>query len=548
MFSIRKKIALLIVSGILSVSAALVIVAIFITNDYAAKNARITLNSTCEAKAQEINNRMKLVEQAVSNIYLLSEKERPDLENFNNQEMVENYIESFQKIAVEVASNTDGAIAVYYRVNPDILLSGKTGFFSVKSLDDGEFYYHEITDLLEYDSEDIEHVGWYYIPVRAGKPVWMEPYYNQNIGVEMISYVIPIFDGNHLIGVVGIDIDFMSIVDIADSVDIYGSGSANLIGMTNSIIYMKNKKDGKVSEMPVPEKLYNTLLEGEDSDKLAPGRSNDINYFVSHRTLSNHMKLIVYAPVSDVNRQRNMIIFRSAAVTMAVLAVILFFTIRMTSKIINPLNDITEATRKFADGNWDAELKCKTKDELQQLSDSILIMAGNTKKYINEINNMAFTDGLTGVKNKTCYMNYTSSLAERVQKNSSKYGIVVFDVNGLKAINDTEGHEAGDQLIKNACRLICQHFSHSPVFRVGGDEFVVILENDDYCNREDIITSFRKSMTDEDVSFDGNIRPSVACGMACCPADGEDFSEVFRMADERMYDNKVMMKGGAAPR
>ena len=59
-----------------------------------------------------------------------------------------------------------------------------------------------------YDENDMEHVGWYYIPVRAGKPVWTEPYDNANINEKMVSYVIPVYDNNVLVGVIGMDIDF----------------------------------------------------------------------------------------------------------------------------------------------------------------------------------------------------------------------------------------------------------------------------------------------------------------------------------------------------
>lgn len=60
------------------------------------------------------------------------------------------------------------------------------------------------------------------------------------------------------------------------------------------------------------------------------------------------------------------------------------------------------------------------------------------------------------------------------------FAIVMFDVNDLKKINDTAGHQAGDQYLCEACKIICDIFKRSPVFRVGGDEFAVIAQNNDY--------------------------------------------------------------------
>lgn len=81
-----------------------------------------------------------------------------------------------------------------------------------------------------------------------------------------------------------------------------------------------------------------------------------------------------------------------------------------------------------------------------------------------------------------------------------EFAIAVFDLNNLKDINDRLGHEVGDQYIKNACRVICDSFKHSPVFRVGGDEFAVFLENTDYWVRERIMQQFDSRMEENAAS------------------------------------------------
>lgn len=162
------------------------------------------------------------------------------------------------------------------------------------------------------------------------------------------------------------------------------------------------------------------------------------------------------------------------------------------------------------------------------------------EREINSANQKAYRDGLTGVKNKLAYIESLRRLEIESKTTSFEgYGVVVFDINGLKIINDTKGHEAGDELLKNACRLICEHYKHSPVYRIGGDEFVAILTGSDFDNREQIKKQF-------DEQIDANNRDGkvvVSSGMAVFDAKiDESYTEVFIRADKKMYERKQALK------
>lgn len=152
----------------------------------------------------------------------------------------------------------------------------------------------------------------------------------------------------------------------------------------------------------------------------------------------------------------------------------------------------------------------------------------------------AYKDGLTGVKNKLAYLEALVDLEQSLEDGTLKeFGVVVFDLNGLKTINDTLGHEAGDQYIKSACRLICVQYDHSPVFRVGGDEFVVILKGNDYARREELDSSFRKTI-DENQK---NGLVVVSSGLAIYQSGvDEGYNDVFKRADQLMYERKQSLK------
>ncbi|MBR4747821.1 MAG: GGDEF domain-containing protein, partial [Desulfovibrio sp.] len=116
--------------------------------------------------------------------------------------------------------------------------------------------------------------------------------------------------------------------------------------------------------------------------------------------------------------------------------------------------------------------------------------------------------------------------------------VVVCDVNGLKTVNDTLGHKAGDQLIKDAAALVCTIFKHSPVYRIGGDEFVAVLSGSDYDDRLDLIRILQEKV-EQNVAAGGVV---LASGMAEFDSWDKCFADVFNRADQAMYENKKMLK------
>ena len=98
-------------------------------------------------------------------------------------------------------------------------------------------------------------------------------------------------------------------------------------------------------------------------------------------------------------------------------------------------------------------------------------------------------------------------------------------MNDLKLMNDTRGHSFGDEAIQRTSRLICGIFKRSPVFRIGGDEFAVLLTDSDYDNRDNLLSKFR-----EESQYNKRTRsgPEVASGIAVFnPETDKDFSTVF---------------------
>jgi diguanylate cyclase (GGDEF)-like protein len=150
----------------------------------------------------------------------------------------------------------------------------------------------------------------------------------------------------------------------------------------------------------------------------------------------------------------------------------------------------------------------------------------------------AIRDDLTGVKRKNAYYSLEAQLNEQIKSNSDiHFAIVVCDINGLKFVNDTLGHQAGDQYIIDGCKMICSTFKRSPVFRLGGDEFAVVVQDEDYhyldLHMAEMAEKNRRHLLSGEVV--------VATGM-CKFTNEKTVAEVFKKADTLMYENKRILK------
>ena len=165
------------------------------------------------------------------------------------------------------------------------------------------------------------------------------------------------------------------------------------------------------------------------------------------------------------------------------------------------------------------------------------------REQFNELNKawtLAYKDALTGVKSKLAYAEKIEQIDREIAKGiRQELALVVLDVNNLKRINDTLGHDVGDAYIKEACRLICDSFKKSPVYRVGGDEFVVFLEQEDYENREKLLAAFN-AVVEENRQHGAVV---VAAGIAeYVPEQDNSCKRIFDRADEAMYKRKHALK------
>ena len=234
------------------------------------------------------------------------------------------------------------------------------------------------------------------------------------------------------------------------------------------------------------------------------------------------------------------------------------------NNIILPVNSMAWCAEKFSYHDVNSRqrnvaliksLDIRTGDEIEHLYDSLThsIEDGmttfddlrKTEVKVAVMNELAHTDSLTGIKNKTAYDELTARLDKQISDGTANFAVVMIDVNYLKRVNDTYGHERGNEYLINACNLACEIFGRDNVFRIGGDEFVAVLVGDDADRYKALVRKISATVTT--LRFNDALEPwekvSAAVGSSLYRAGvDKTCDEVFKRADSQMYKNKLAMK------
>lgn len=537
MKSIQSKIVILILIGII-VSATLIGgVGILSLQKVIDRDSDEILNLTCSKKAEELNNVLGKIEKSVKIMSAYAIDNLEGIEKLSReQEYLDEYTERLSILGDTIANGIDGAVGIYVRFSTDIT-SSKAGFWRILNEESGKFDEVEVTDLSKYSSDD-ERVEWYYLPAKSGEKIWMKPYYNDR-GIYVISYVVPIYKNGVFVGVVGMDIEFEYIAKKCDDIKIYETGYAFITDEDYFIIHSKDSSD----EDSIKEFSKSILSAkdggGADNDKLYTYTFGGVEKQAAFRTLQNGMCLAVTAPVSEIKKNGNELITHVIMVGAVIICIFVFISWKIAKTIVEPIKDLDRAAKEIANGNLDVAFECKSKDEIGTLSASLKETANQLKIRIDYINNLAFIDKLTGVKNNTAYMHDASLINEDLHNREVGFALFIIDINGLKSINDKHGHDYGNKLIIEVSNIIAEIFGYENVYRIGGDEFAVIMRefNSEKCGEYE--RKFEKLIDNSKSQF----KLSAAIGSASYEESKDSsFESVFKTADERMYKMKTEMK------
>lgn len=197
---------------------------------------------------------------------------------------------------------------------------------------------------------------------------------------------------------------------------------------------------------------------------------------------------------------------------------------------------------KFEEIEFESE---NNKDDIDILGNKILSMQNYLKEQIEIAHEQAYIDALTSVGNKTAYIDLTKHLDKMIIEGIAVFSVAVFDLNGLKTINDNYGHECGDLALIDAGKILISVFGRENLYRIGGDEFIAVIKQlSDSDSDKEMNLLFRrldeKLIKENQTVKKYKIPLAIAKGYALyTPGNDKEYKEVFKRADQKMYDDKV---------
>lgn len=523
---------------VIAVVVVTVLSVVFIRNAEHTKSGQLLL-LLCETGEHNLDYYFNSVEKSVKKISAYTEK---DLDGLDDEKLGK-HIERIRGYFEEIAYKTNGVLTYYYRIDPEVSENVK-GFWYT-NLDGTGFVEHEVTDITEYDTEDTSSLVWFTVPKTTGNAIWLPPYETENLDIEVISFNVPIYWGGTFVGVIGIELDYAAMKEQVESIKLYNSGYAFLTDKDGTLIYHPRMDLAALDDDEIPEMPEGLFSESSFTDYEYEGVRKQAVWL----RLSNGMRLYVTVPESETDGDwqrlvRDVLIAAAAVLVLSVL-VARFFSVKITK----PLKQLTEAAIRTDEGDYNFTLDYNGRDEVGTLTKTFKRMAEHMRAHISDLNKRVYVDALTSVRNKGAYATHLDEMQKQLDEDGygdAQFAIGVFDCDDLKTINDQYGHDKGDIYLKTASRLICKVFQHSPVFRIGGDEFSVVLRNEDFQNRDALAAEFEKASAAKNASAENPWdQVHIAMGIAVFdPTQDNSVIETMRRADKLMYTNKRMHKQG----
>ena len=469
-----KYVIVLVVCTLLSV-LLVGIVSVKTANNILEENAEERLVLIRDNTKMNFNAAINSIEQSVNTLSSAAINHLDDKEAFKtNSEYVDSYTESLIDIMLYSAENTTGAMSVYIRYNPEMAYP-TSGIFFVKDSQTGEFEFEPPTDFSLYVNDTTGRTEWYDIPVSRGEPTWLEPYNNENISFTMVSYVVPIIIDGETYGIIGMDIDYEYLCNMARNTEVYDTGYVCLLNREGQVIYHPEYE--LYSNYTMIEELsgFNDILTSEDGFGCYDYKGEKT---VACADLDIGMILCVTAPNAEIYKDADILQKQLIFIAFVVLIILSMVSVFVVMKLVKASE----------------------------------------------------TDGLTGILNRRGFMNRYEKMDSDELKN---YTLFIFDIDFFKQVNDSFGHNAGDAAIQFAADKAVEILGKSSIVaRWGGDEFIGLIRNEHVHKR---LEALRNAIAENDSDIFGKITVSTGA----VPVNGEkNLIIITEEADKALYTVK----------
>ena len=296
------------------------------------------------------------------------------------------YFQTYEKemntVVIKATEDIPGLVASYIRYDP-FLTYGTSGTFFTDADNDGKPEAVTPTDLAAYDPSDMEHVGWFYTPLKNKKATWMEPYFNANINKTIISYVSPVYlQSGKDFGVLGVDFDFAYLNKLLDEHQKYHEKECFLLNEDGKILFHPDYTEGENFGEILGGKYKKVLAEilNKEEGYVNEGSAKNA-VLLGYHALSNGWKIVITpshkAIYGDIEILKNTLFIFISVYLLFMLAL----SVILGNRQARPILSLTKSVKKLAEGTLDEEIKVRSKNEIGALAKGLRQLVSQLKEY-----------------------------------------------------------------------------------------------------------------------------------------------------------------------
>lgn len=288
-----------------------------------------------------------------------------------------------------------------------------------------------------------------------------------------------------------------------------------------------------------------TTLNAEHADARAAAFELDLTgeRFLSLRlalaSADEQVQVLLQQSLSAALSPYHRLAWRLAAFFTLVLALAIAAGVSVARSVTAPLQQLAAAAERIGEGQYGSDVVVHSDDEIGQLAATINGMQFEIAEREHRIVHQAHHDDLTGLPNRWLANDRLTGAINRAQRSGRPFSVALLDLSRFKQINDSLGHHVGDVVLQEtARRIVARARRADTVARLGGDDFLLLLEGADIPQARAILGVLRGSLT-QPIELDGmSVSLDFRAGVASYPAHGEDPSSLMRRAEIAMYDAK----------
>ena len=352
-------------------------------NNISITDGNTNMLSSAKQTAESVDSVLGLIEAKV-NLLAMSGNILADEGKIiaKDKDYFQTYEKEMNTVVIKATEDIPGLVASYIRYDP-FLTYGTSGTFFTDADNDGKPEAVTPTDLAAYDPSDMEHVGWFYTPLKNKKATWMEPYFNANINKTIISYVSPVYlQSGKDFGVLGVDFDFAYLNKLLDEHQKFHEKECFLLNAEGKILFHPDYTEGENFGEILGGKYKKVLAEilNKEEGYVNEGSAKNA-VLLGYHALSNGWKIVITpshkAIYGDIEILKNTLFIFISVYLLFMLAL----SVILGNRQARPILSLTKSVKKLAEGSLDEEIKVRSKNEIGALAKGLRQLVSQLKEY-----------------------------------------------------------------------------------------------------------------------------------------------------------------------